>query len=348
MSNIDAGTIICGQPASPSTGNVTIRGKVLSNLNTLTKANDPIDNVGILKKKNGKGSDMEYTISKQDGSFSFTNSETGIYSIFMDYPGIPMYMDGGANNLVVSYPWGYFDILGKVNSAYVRICSIQFHDSERDVSICEGDSIYLGGSYKTQPGSYWDTLNAAHGGDSIILTRLSVNPLPHVNLGNDTTIHRPDVLILDAGIGFQNYLWNNGSTTRTLDLNSSILDTITYVFYVNVTDSNSCSNSDTIRITIKGNVGILDKNRQNVNFYMYPDPVRASSTIVYFNNSKEQVLVSIFNTMGIKVGSFILTGTGDNLKYTFWPDHFNLTNGIYWLQFSTNDLLIIRKIIICK
>ncbi|MFK8044119.1 MAG: gliding motility-associated C-terminal domain-containing protein [Crocinitomicaceae bacterium] len=37
-----------------------------------------------------------------------------------------------------------------------------------------------------------------------------------INLGNDTTICPPDLIILDAGAGFSNYLWQDGSVNQTL------------------------------------------------------------------------------------------------------------------------------------
>ncbi len=38
------------------------------------------------------------------------------------------------------------------------------------VPICQGDSLYAGGYYRTQPGAYYDTLMAANGCDSILTT----------------------------------------------------------------------------------------------------------------------------------------------------------------------------------
>lgn len=48
--------------------------------------------------------------------------------------------------------------------------------------ICEGDSILLGGSYRKVADSYYDTLMAATGCDSILITELSVLPVSRTNL----------------------------------------------------------------------------------------------------------------------------------------------------------------------
>ncbi len=51
-----------------------------------------------------------------------------------------------------------------------------------EAEICEGDRIWLGGAYQTQPGTYYDILTASTGCDSIIITELSVLPVPKTNL----------------------------------------------------------------------------------------------------------------------------------------------------------------------
>ncbi|MBW8051740.1 MAG: hypothetical protein FVQ77_15665, partial [Cytophagales bacterium] len=43
-------------------------------------------------------------------------------------------------------------------------------------TICDNDSILLGGSYQNTPGTYYDTLASVSGCDSVIATTLTVNP----------------------------------------------------------------------------------------------------------------------------------------------------------------------------
>ncbi len=51
-----------------------------------------------------------------------------------------------------------------------------------DVAVCEGSGIMVGGSYRTQPGIYHDTLSSRFGCDSIIAINLTVNPYVYQNL----------------------------------------------------------------------------------------------------------------------------------------------------------------------
>jgi hypothetical protein len=67
-------------------------------------------------------------------------------------------------------------------------------------------------------------------------------PKPTVALGNDTTVCAQ--LILNAQNIGANYLWNNSTTAQTLTVTSS------GTYSVFVTDTNNCSNRDTISLTI--------------------------------------------------------------------------------------------------
>ena len=71
---------------------------------------------------------------------------------------------------------------------------------------------------------------------------VSIQHLPIVNLGNDTTICNGNTITLDAGSGFSSYLWSTGAATQTIDVNS------TGNYSVIVTNSNNCSATDSINI----------------------------------------------------------------------------------------------------
>jgi len=82
--------------------------------------------------------------------------------------------------------------------------------------ICAGESYDFFGTELSESGEYSHTLTSIYGCDSVIALTLTVSSLPIVNLGNDTTIYDPDLIILDAGDGFAEYEWNDGSTSQTL------------------------------------------------------------------------------------------------------------------------------------
>jgi hypothetical protein len=83
---------------------------------------------------------------------------------------------------------------------------------------------------------------------------LTVNPVPNVVLGNDTSINQGNSIILNAGVGFTSYLWSPGNqTTSTLSVNTSAC------YSVRVTNSSGCTNRDTICVSVlqPNDVGVI-------------------------------------------------------------------------------------------
>ena len=85
------------KPSRSFAGGATadIKGTVFRNNNA--KANDPIDNVGVVIRKKGNSALYGYEISDAAGSFDLGFYEQGDYVINSNYPGIPMYTKNDAN-----------------------------------------------------------------------------------------------------------------------------------------------------------------------------------------------------------------------------------------------------------
>ncbi|HNL82110.1 MAG TPA: gliding motility-associated C-terminal domain-containing protein, partial [Chitinophagaceae bacterium] len=71
----------------------------------------------------------------------------------------------------------------------------------------------------------------------------SINNI-NLNLGNDTSFCTGSQLILNAGTGFANYVWQNAST------NATFTATQTGNYFVIVTDKDGCTKTDTIKINV--------------------------------------------------------------------------------------------------
>ena len=77
----------------------------------------------------------------------------------------------------------------------------------------------------------------------IVFHVVNINPMPVVDLGNDTILcSKPAVITLDAQNSGSSFLWNTGYTGQQL----IVTDTGTYI--VNVVNEYSCLGSDTIRV----------------------------------------------------------------------------------------------------
>ena len=68
-------------------------------------------------------------------------------------------------------------------------------------------------------GNYWVNVTNGNciGSDTI---NINVAQKPIVNLGNDTIMCPGDLVVLSAGAGFSSYLWSDGSTQPTLNVNN--------------------------------------------------------------------------------------------------------------------------------
>jgi hypothetical protein len=130
-----------------------------------------------------------------------------------------------------------------------------------DQNMCEGSLFVLsaGGGFASylwntaetadhisvnQPGEYWVEVTDANGcinRDTIVLTPV---PQPVVNLGADQAFCEGTSVPLSAGADFVSYLWSTGETTPSINAGQP------GPYWVEVTDANSCSNRDTVVLTM--------------------------------------------------------------------------------------------------
>jgi Secretion system C-terminal sorting domain len=101
----------------------------------------------------------------------------------------------------------------------------------------------------SQKGIFVFKLYTSYGGDTIPLNDTIIRSVemlgrPQVYLGPDITVEALSHT-LDAGAGYQNYLWDNEETGRT----RLILESGTY--WVRVYDQNQCDNYDTVQVRLK-------------------------------------------------------------------------------------------------
>ena len=89
-------------------------------------------------------------------------------------------------------------------------------------------------------------------GSNILQADVTVYKIPVAPfLGNDTSICKGDMLILDAGI-YNGYLWQGGSTKQTFSVTNS------GDYKVIVSNSAGCTNSDSIKINVLENCGDIN------------------------------------------------------------------------------------------
>ena len=83
--------------------------------------------------------------------------------------------------------------------------------------------------------------NSCSGTSQFILTNFV---MPTVNIGANDSLCKGSIKILDAGIGFNSYLWSDGTALQTASF------AFTSNPWVEVTDANNCTASDTMHLEI--------------------------------------------------------------------------------------------------
>ncbi len=150
--------------------------------------------------------------------------------------------------------------------------------------------------------------------------QVSVNPLPSVNAGSDTTVCEIDLPVSITATGnASSYSWNTGANTATITISAAGTYTVTGTL-------NGCSSSDTIVITTDPCASI--EENQVLTFQLYPNP---SNSVIHLTvNSTEQFNYSIYSIEG----KLILVGVMNNGTTTLCVDKF--APGKYFTKIGAN------------
>jgi hypothetical protein len=125
-----------------------------------------------------------------------------------------------------------------------------------------------------------------------------------VSLGNDTAISINNSIVLDAGGGFASYLWSTGSTQQSILVNGVVIGFGVHKLWVTVLDSNGCSSSDTLELTVV--TGIPSISDETI-FRVYPNPFeeevwvelseganQGTSSVFLYDAAGRKATVSVF------------------------------------------------------
>lgn len=163
--------------------------------------------------------------------------------------------------------------------------------------------------------------------------QLSVFPQsPEIALGEDAELCMTETILLDAGEGFEDYLWSNGSTERTLLVTAEEFAPEAEIWVV-ATDANGCQSYDSVIITFTECVYVIDAYEPL--FAMYPNPARQTVTIDadYHNYSVTLLDITGRNLKQRKAISGQVTLNIENLE-----------NGLYFVRLVTSSGISTRKL----
>ncbi|PID92938.1 MAG: hypothetical protein CSA95_09065 [Bacteroidetes bacterium] len=170
-----------------------------------------------------------------------------------------------------------------------------------------------------------------------IMNYLHINTAkpPIISLGKDTTICLYHQILLDAGEGFEEYLWSNGATTQTITVDTSSFKEIVNPITVQVTDTYGYIGSDEIVITFSNCADITEKSKETLKVTIYPNPTKDQLTIMY---PQETFSLSISDLFGRVIH------TENRCYHSSTINLGNQKKGIYLLSISTKKGVIQQKI----
>jgi hypothetical protein len=139
----------------------------------------------------------------------------------------------------------------------------------------------------------YDGYNSASGSIGV-----TVNPMPLVLLGNDTTVCVFDTVTIDAGNDGASYIWSNGSTERTISVGSTGIGYESGTYSVTVTSPEGCMATayKTVSFDFIACSGI-DEEFVETGLRIYPNP---GNGLVYIEKTggDEYCLLSVTDWTG--------------------------------------------------
>jgi hypothetical protein len=235
---------------------------------------------------------------------------------------------------------------------------------------CLGDSVMLMGSVGLNfsyqwflngvllPTSSGHTLSAKSSGNYTVTVMtpagcsntsqpltVTIHPLPMVFLGNDTTLLPYHYITLNAGSGFNSYLWSTGEISQTINVDSAGTGIGTKTVWVHVTDNNTCKGGDTILINFTPHPGI-EGTETDASVRIFPNPTNGMVTLELSRFPLKNITVEVYGADGKVAYSRQHAITGENEQIRLNLQH--LSDGVYLLKLYGVESVLSQKVIISR
>ena len=222
--------------------------------------------------------------------------------------------------------------------------NIHWYDDEQlSHLIYIGDSLPI--SY-TQPGTYkyyaTQSLNNCESEPQSV--NLTINPLPKVDIGKDTTVIPGQILRLKVDNVYSSYKWSNGSDLSYTELSAGSLKSDYQLLTLEVTDNNGCENIDSIKIFLQSPAYIRNYD-EKIPVVIYPNPNRGTFNISYNSqNSNNLLVITLINSEGriCYVQKGLITGAENIIRM----DVPGLTSGIYLVKINLGDSVYTERMVV--
>ena len=192
---------------------------------------------------------------------------------------------------------------------------------------------------------YYVTVTDLNGCTDVDMTVINLNPKPVVNIGPDLVLCENHTVTLDAGTGFDNYLWSDplGSNSQTLTVDSTGVGIGTIVYSVTVT-LNGCAAMDEVSLEFVPCPGMDELAGDEIDINVFPNPTDGRFT-VDVKGFEEDIEMQVLNN----IGQVIMTERLGNTGVSRMSREFDLSRqptGMYFLRFTDGKAVRTKKIII--
>ncbi len=140
---------------------------------------------------------------------------------------------------------------GCTKTATTAVIIAPSYNINKNAAICPGATYTLpSGTIINAAGVYTDSLTAFTGCDSVIITTVSIS-IPGADAGQDTSIIRGNTTQLNAS-GGGTYSWTPSTGLSCNNCSNPVASpTVTTTYVLTITNTDGCSATDTIIITVK-------------------------------------------------------------------------------------------------
>ncbi len=161
-----------------------------------------------------------------------------------------------------------------------------------------------------------------------------------IDLGSDFDLLPDSSKLLDAGAGFNSYIWTTGETTQEITVTNDGVHFGTYEYAV-MGLINGCSTRGSVMVTFSNPDGISENLFKGLR--IYPNPANGSFNIEFESNDNS-FAVDVFSVQGYKVYSRNNIGCNDNCHVTIELPQ--LQAGIYFIEIRTANGVVTSRIVI--
>ncbi len=144
--------------------------------------------------------------------------------------------------------------------------------------------------------TYYVTVTNTIGCSAFDSVAVDVVVPPTVDLGADTSVCKSGAIVLDAGSGYTQYLWNTGDTSQTITVDGS-LGLGVYTYSVQVWSASDCYGFDSVDVSVKDCSAIIEIS-DNYDIMVYPNPSDGLLNVDIKGQQNDKFDLSIFNVQG--------------------------------------------------